>query len=230
MNARKTVCAVIIVALTATGCATPQGGGAATGGTDNTAMRCAMYGVGGALLGAGLGGRSGAAKGAVLGLAACAVFEIASRQTRSAAEVEQQYRSSNRNQLPASPKIDAFTTIVTPSGAVKAGDAIRIDSVVRAVSGSATPVHELKQVLVAYTPDGQEFKRGEKKLNEVAGSGEFANSFTLKLPASAPQGVYRFETIIYLNGQPMTKRDSNVQVALEPGHTKLALLDPRAKG
>lgn len=230
MKTRKAVCGVIIVALTVSGCATPQGGPTNGADNDNAALRCAMYGVGGALLGAGLGGRSGAVKGAVLGLAACAVVEVASRQTKSAAEVEQQYRSSNRNQLPASPKIDAFTTIVTPAGAVKAGEAIRIDSVVRAVSGSASQVQEIKQVLVAYTPDGQEFKRGEKKLNEVAGSGEFSNSFTLKLPASAPQGVYRFETMVYLNGQLVTRRDSNVQVAYERGHTRLAQFNLPARG
>ena len=228
MTVRKVTCTALIAALVVSGCATPQGGAPAANNAnsaDSAAMRCAMYGLGGALLGAGLGGKSGMLKGAALGLAACAVVEIASRQTKSANEVEQAYRVSNRNQLPASPKIDAFTTIVTPAGAVKAGDAIRIESMVRAVSGSAAPVQEVKQVLVAYSPDGQEFKRGEKKLNEVAGSGEYVNSFTLKLPANAPQGVYRFETLVYLNGQQVTKRDSSVQVAADGRQALLAMRD-----
>lgn len=225
MIVRKSMCGAVIVALMATGCAAPQGGGTHAR-NDDTALRCALLGVGGALLGAKfIGGKGGALKGAAIGLAACAVIEVATHQTKSSAEVEQQYRVANRNQLPPSAKIDAFATVVTPNGAVKAGDAIKIESTVRAVSGSAQPVQEVKEVLVAYTPDGQEFKRGEKKLNDAAGSGEYVNSFTLKLPAGAPQGIYRIETTVYLNGQPMVKKDASVQVALAGDVTALAMLD-----
>jgi hypothetical protein len=225
MIARKSISAAVIVALMATGCAAPGGGSSQASG-DNTAMRCALLGVGGALLGAKfIGGKDGALKGAAIGLAACAVIEVATRQTKSSAEVEQQYRVANRNQLPASPKIDAFATVVTPGGAVKAGDAIKVESTVRAVSGASQPVQEVKEVLVAYSPDGQEFKRGEKKLNDNSGSGEYVNSFTLKLPAGAPQGVYRLETTVFLNGQPMVRKESNVQVALAGDLPALATID-----
>lgn len=225
MIARKSICGAIVVALTATGCAAP-GGGSSQVSDNDAAMRCALLGVGGALLGAKLiGGKGGALKGAAIGLAACAVIEVATRQTKSSAEVEQQYRVTNRNQLPASPKIDAFATVVTPGGAVKAGDAIKVESTVRAVSGASQPIQEVKEVLVAYTPDGQEFKRGEKKLNDTVGSGEYVNSFTLKLPSGAPQGVYRLETTVFVNGQALVRKDSSVQVALTGDQTTLAMLD-----
>lgn len=224
MTMRKTICVATVVALAASGCAAPGGTGAESSGND-TVARCAVLGLGGAVFGALIGGKNGAAKGAIAGLAACAVIEMASRQTKSAAEVEQQYRVTNRNQLPSNATIDAFATVVTPNSAVKAGDAIKIDSTVRAVSGTSQPVREIKEMLVAYTPDGQEFKRGEKRLNEAAGSGEYVNSFTLKLPAGAPQGIYRLETTVFLNGTPMLKKDANVQVALAGDGPALAMLD-----
>lgn len=224
MTAQKSICIATMVVLMASGCAAPGGTGSQAS-SDDTVARCTMLGLGGAVFGALIVGKNGAVKGAVAGLAACAVIEVASRQTKAAAEVEQQYRVTNRNQMPSEAKIDGFTTVVTPNGAVKAGDAIRIDSTVRAISGTSQPVREVKEMLVAYTPDGQEFKRGEKRLNDAAGSGEFVNSFTLKLPAGAPQGTYRLETTVYLNGRPMLKKDASVQVALAGDVPALAMIE-----
>ena len=222
----KAVCGVIAVALTVAGCAAPNSGGAGMDQSSNdTAVRCALLGLGGAILGAKLDGKNGALKGAALGLATCAVIEVATRRTKTAAEVEQQYRVANRNELPPEAKIDAFSTVVSPNGVVKAGDAIRIESTVRAVSGRSQPVREVKEVLIAYAPDGQEFKRGEKRLNDVTGSGEYVNNFTLKLPAGAPQGVYRIETTVVLNGRPMIKRDTRMQVAFAGESPAYAMLD-----
>jgi hypothetical protein len=223
----KAVSGIVAVALTVAGCAAPNsgGGGTAQSNNDDTAVRCALLGVGGAIFGAKLGGKNGALKGAALGLATCAVIEVATRRTKTAAEVEQQYRVANHNQLPPEAKIDALSTVVSPNGVVKAGDAIKIESTVRAVSGSTQPVWEVKEVLIAYAPDGQEFKRGEKQLNDVNGSGEYVNSFTLRLPAAAPQGTYRIETIVVLNGRPMIKRDTSMQVAFAGKSPAYAMLD-----
>jgi hypothetical protein len=214
ISIKQPVLVTCIAALLVSGCAAPggQGGGNSTAG--NTAARCAAFGVGGALLGAVVGGKNAAVKGALVGLAACAVVEIASRQTKSSEVVDQQYRSSNRNQLPQTAKIDAYTTLVSPNGVAKAGDAIRVQSTIRAVSGTSEPVTEVKEQLIVYAPSGEEFKRGEKKVNDNTGSGEYENAFTLRLPEGAPQGVYKFKTQIYLNGKPSSVRESNVQVAV----------------
>jgi hypothetical protein len=131
---KQSVLVTCIAAMLVSGCATP-GGGNASADNQNTVARCAAFGVGGALLGAVIGGKNAAVKGALAGLAACAVVEIASRQTKSSEVVDQQYRSNNRNQLPATAKIDAYTTTVSPNGVAKAGDAIRVQSTIRAISG-----------------------------------------------------------------------------------------------
>jgi len=225
MKIQKTICAACIVTFFISGCATLGGDQGAGSANNDTALRCAAFGAGGAVLGALISGKNGAVKGALVGLAACAVVEIASRQTKNAAEVDRQYKVSNRNQLPPNAKIDAYTTTVTPHGVAKAGDVIKVQSSIRAVSGANEPVQEVKEVLIAYAPTGEEFKRGEKKVNDTAGSGEYDNSFTLKLPQGSPQGVYKLKTQVFLNGRPANMREAYMQVAELDGMRTVALLD-----
>lgn len=226
MNLQKAACAACIATLFVAGCATPgQQGGTDENSTSITVARCAAFGAGGALLGALIAGKDGALKGAAVGLAACAVIEIASHQTKTAAEVDRQYKAANRNQLPPFAKVDAYTTVVTPNGAVTAGQPIKVQSTIRAVSGTKEPVQDVKETLVAYSPNGEEFKRGEKKVNETGGSGEYTNSFTLTLPKGAPQGIYRLQTQVYVNGKPVSKKDSSVQLAQVGDTQVLAMLD-----
>lgn len=212
---KKTISYACISAMILTGCATQQNGQPSNNQTDanNTALRCVGFTAGGAVLGALIGGKNGAAKGAIAGLAACAVVEIASRQTRTASDVDAQYRASNNNQLPPYAKVDGYTTIVSPNGVAKAGDPISVHSTIRVVAGASEPVQEVKEVLVAYAPTGEEFKRGEKKVNDFSGSGEYDNTFTVRLPNGSPQGTYRLTTQVFVNGKPAQMRQSNMQIA-----------------
>lgn len=227
INFKQSVLVTCIVSTLVAGCAAPgtQGGQGGNGTTENNsaALRCAGFGIGGALLGAFVGGKNAAVKGALVGLAACAVVEIASRQTKSSESVEQQYRGNNRNQLPQVAKIDGYSTVVSPNGVAKAGDAIRVQSTIRAVSGMQEQVTEVKEQLIVYAPSGEEFKRGEKKVNDSTGSGEYENAFTLRLPEGAPQGVYKFKTQLFLNGKPATARETSVQIAAMDATSNLAL-------
>lgn len=224
MKFQKSICAAAVAMMMITGCATPGGG---SGVSTETVMRCTALGAGGALVGALIGGVKGAVGGAAAGLAACAIIEVATRQTKTASEVDRNYKANNRNRLPPNAKIDSYTTVITPNGAVKAGDAIKVESTVRAVSGTAEPVQEIKEVLIAYAPSGDEFKRGEKTLNTVPGSGEYDNSFTLKLPQGSPQGVYKLKTQVYLNGKPGAVKESSLKLALDVEHRVMtvAMLD-----
>lgn len=226
MKFQKTIIVACIVPFLLSACATPGGGGQpADTGNNDTALRCAAFGLGGAVLGALVAGRNGAAKGALAGLAACAVVEIASRQTKTAEQVDQQYRASNRNQLPVNARIDTYSTFISPSGVAKAGDAIKVQSTIRAVSGAKEAVQDVREVLIAYAPTGEEFKRGEKKVNDSTGSGEYDNSFTLRLPQGAPQGIYKLKTQVFLNGKPSVAKESNLQVAALDGSRTFAMLD-----
>ncbi|HEY4317846.1 MAG TPA: hypothetical protein VGN04_09605 [Herbaspirillum sp.] len=193
--------------------------------SNESMIRCAMLGAGGALVGALIGGGKGAIGGAAAGLAACAIIEVATRQTKTASQVDHDYKAGNHNRLPPNAKVDSYDTVVTPNGAVKAGDAIKVQSTIRAVSGTTEPVTEIKEVLVAYAPSGEEFKRGEKVVNTAPGSGEYDNSFTLKLPSGSPQGVYKLKTQVFLNGKPGATRESSLQLAQVDGVLTVATLD-----
>lgn len=177
-----------------------------------TALRCGAFALGGAALGAALDGKKGAGKGALAGLAACAVVEIASRQTKSKAEVESDYRTS-RGKLPAKAEVVAYQTTLNPNPVLKRGDALKVQSIIRVVEGTGEPVREVKEVLIAYAPSGEEFKRGEKKANAAEGSGEFLNTFTLRLPDGAPEGQYTIETKLLINGREVSAQPQRIQLA-----------------
>lgn len=222
MKFSKTLSAACAITLLASGCASTGSGDSIT--SNETMIRCAALGAGGAIIGALIGGTKGAVGGAAAGLAACAVIEVASRQTKSAAEVDRDYKNGNRNRLPPSAKIDSYNTVVTPNGPVKSGETIKVQSSIRAISGTSEPVQEIKEVLVAYAPSGEEFKRGEKTVNSKPGSGEYDNSFSLKLPQGAPQGTYKLKTQVFLNGKPGATRESNLMFARVNGQPDLTLV------
>jgi hypothetical protein len=224
MKFQKTICLTLSATLFLSGCAS-TGDPLKDKENNDTALRCAAFGIGGAIVGKLVGGNSGAAKGAIAGLAACAIIEIASRQTKSANEVDRQYKATNRNQLPPSAKVDSYMSVVTPNGVAKAGDPIRTQSTIRVVSGTQEPIQEVKEVFVAFAPDGSEFKRGEKKVNDYGGSGEYENSFTLKLPQGAPQGIYRLTTQVFVNGRASGLKETSMQVATIANGTTVAMLD-----
>ena len=177
-----------------------------------TALRCGAFALGGAALGAALDGKKGAGKGALAGLAACAVVEIASRQTKSKDEVETDYRN-NKGKLPSKAEVLAYHTTLNPNPVLKRGDALKVQSIIRVVEGTSEPVREVKEVLIAYAPSGEEFKRGEKKANAAEGSGEFLNTFTLRLPDGAPEGQYTIETKLLINGREVSAQPQRIQLA-----------------
>ena len=177
-----------------------------------TALRCGAFALGGAAIGAALDGKKGAGKGAIAGLAACAVVEIASRQTKSKDEVESDYRSA-KGRLPSKAEVVAYQTTLNPNPVLKRGDALKVQSTIRVIAGTNEPVREVKEVLIAYAPSGEEFKRGEKKANAAEGSGEFLNTFTLRLPDGAPEGQYTIETKLLINGREVSAQPQRIQLA-----------------
>jgi hypothetical protein len=212
------IAAVLASSLMVQGCATNG-----SQSTSDTVARCATLGIGGALLGALTKGKDGAIKGALTGLAACALIEVASSQTRTAAEVEKQYRTTNGNELPVNAKLESYSAVVSPTGVARSGETVKLSSVIRAVAGVREPISELREVLTIYAPSGEEFKRAEKRVAEGQGSGEYANSFTLRLPQGAPQGVYRMHTQVYLNGKVVAGRDTKLQLAAHTAPVALAM-------
>ena len=96
-----------------------------------------------------------------------------------------------------------------------------------AISGSAQPVSEIKEDIRLFAPnETKPLKEGSKVANTKGGSGGYENTFTITLDERAPQGIYRIETSVAVNGKPANTRINSVQLVMIDRETwQLAYLD-----
>lgn len=177
-----------------------------------------MGALAGALIGAAINGGKGAAAGALvggaLGAAGCLAFNVQTKQTRTAQQVQANYRKANRNRLPATPEVVNYSAKMnTPS--VQRGQPFKLQSVVEVVDGHKQPVQSVREELLLFTPDGQQVNRDPKsKMFQATSGGRYENSFDLNLPAGVSQGQYAIKTNLYVNDKLVAKRDLAAQVVI----------------
>jgi len=197
--------------------------GTLTGCTTGNQMTRSDWGkcLGAIALGTGAGalvnGEKGAYVGAAAGIAACFVINAQSRRTRSAAQVESDYRS-RYSQLPESAEVVHYQTSL-PGNSVRRGEPLKIVSNVEAVSGRQQPIREVKEQIRIYEPGQSEpFKTAEKVASESAGSGAYENTFTVTFPSNMPQGRYSIQTDVFVNGERLDKGSNQIQVVYDGEH------------
>lgn len=223
---QRTVALAAVLTLLAGCVSVPQGAGGSTATTTMNAEQdpcsagtTALAGAAlGALIGAAINGRNGAIAGAALGGAAgyagCLAYNVQTKQTRTAMQVEQDYRRTNRGRLPTEPKVVNYTAQVD-SAKVQRGQPFKIASVVEVVNGQQQPVQSVREELVLYTPDGQQINRDPKsKQFQATSGGRYENSFELNLPKGVSQGVYPVKTQLYVNEVMVAQRDLSARVVL----------------
>ena len=162
----------------------------------------------------------GAALGAVGGVAICMAINATTRQTRSAAEVESDYKQRHAGKLPTVTQIVKYQSAFEPVHPVRAGEPAKIESVVNIVSGTSNRLQSMQENVVLLSPSGTEMKRASKNItvkqsngvSELAESGEYANSFAFKFPQGVSQGVYHFKTELMVNGQKMAESGGVAQL------------------
>ncbi|MGO4808387.1 hypothetical protein AB4156_02155 [Cupriavidus sp. 2MCAB6] len=202
------------------GCAASQPGGpgrpqssAATEDPCGVGTGALVGAAAGAMLGAILGGTKGALAGAALGGAtgavACLAINVQSRQTKTAAQADVDYRKT-RGTAPREPMVVSYSPQLS-SQVVKRGQPVKVSSSVELVNGTNKPVQEVREELQVYAPDGNPIRASTKPFTANS-AGRFENSFELKLPDSAPQGTYAMKTNLYVNGKLNTTRDLNTQL------------------
>lgn len=218
--------AVTLVAALASGCVTTGTSGTSQGigqyGNQASTQTDDPCGVGssaltgaavGALLGVLVDGRRGALRGAaaggLVGAIGCVVVNSHSRQTRTAAQVDNDFVRS-RGRLPAEPQVVSYQPRLNET-TVQRGKPVKVTSVVELVNGSTTPVREVREELVVFAQDGKQFANGSKPLVNNSG-GRFENTFELNLPKDASQGRYTMKTNLYVNGQLSASRDLSTQL------------------
>ena len=202
---RNPIVAAVAVCLCVAGCATPGGGpGNADSGCDPRAAAL-VGGVIGALLGGGSNRLKGAAIGAGLASLACVALNYNSRQTKTAAQVQQDYMASNRGQLPTRSAVTRYETNLDSGGVVRPGNRMVVNSEIEVVQGTADNNPVIEEELRLSRPDGRELKRIRKKANANEGAGGFSTTFSLSMPEGVPQGQYPIQTVLYLNGQQVVQ-------------------------
>jgi hypothetical protein len=95
---------------------------------------------------------------------------------------------------------------------VQRGQPFKVISVVELTNGSVHQVREVREELVLLNPDNTPIKNGAKPF-AASSAGRYENSFELKLPEGAPQGVYSMTTRLYVNDKLVASRDLRTQVA-----------------
>jgi hypothetical protein len=156
----------------------------------------------------------GAAIGAGLGAVACYLINANTRQTRSAGEVDEQYKGAHGGSLPEQPLITAYDTAFNPGGGVRAGQEARVTSTITVVSGAREPVRDVVEVLEVFE-SGDEAKamlRAEKRSDPNLRSGGIQNNFSIRLPEGLPPGSYPARTVLQVNGKPAGENRGSLRV------------------
>jgi hypothetical protein len=155
----------------------------------------------------------GAVVGAGLGALACSIINAASRQTRSTAEVEREYRAAHQGRLPEQPTLSVYDTAYNAAGGVRVGQEARVVSTMTLVAGTREPVQELSEVLEVFDParPGAPVIRVDKRMDE-AKSGSIQNTFSIRLPPGMAAGDYPARTTLYINRKPVAENRGTLRV------------------
>ena len=143
----------------------------------------------------------GAVVGAGLGALACSIINAASKQIRSAGDVEGDYRSTHAGQLPATPVVTVYDTAFNAAGAVRAGEQALVVSRITAVRGANEPIRDMVEVLEVFDTAHQStvLVKAEKRVEDSTRAGAIQNSFDIRLPAGLGGGNYPARTTLYIN-------------------------------
>lgn len=218
--AARGVIASLVLCLSVSACVTTsgQGNGAANAGSGNGDSECneGLLALGGAVVGALLATGTNRVRGAALGAGvaglACVAWNYNVKQTRTAQQVQTDYRTANHGQVPEQAQVVHYDTKFSPSGRVTPGGQLILNSDIEVIGGSrdqASPVVEEEMTMLR--PDGKQVS-SRKVVNEGQGAGGYQSSFTLKMPKGVPEGEYPVKTALYLNGQPAGARNLTMQV------------------
>ena len=146
----------------------------------------------------------GAAIGAGIAAAACAIINANTRQTKTASEVDEQYRKTHDGTLPDQPVVTVYDTAFNAGGSVRPGQEARIFSNITLVSGAREAAREVVEVLEVFEANdpSKVLLRAEKKADPGRRSGGIQNDFIIRLPDGLAPGSYPARTALTVNGRP----------------------------
>jgi hypothetical protein len=225
----RTIAAATVAAFAFASIAVPSNSiGASAGDMFSGDCNPIVTGVIGGLLGALVGGRShrggGAAIGAGVGALACMAYNYTTSQTKSAQQVETEYKAANNGTLPAAATVTRFNAQVNPNDNVQSGTAVDVKSQIEVVPGTNDPQPKVEQEIALYAPDGKETAKARKPAAQSPGGGGFETNFKFTMPQGVPQGVYPVKSQVYVNNEPAANTETRFQVVIGPQRTIVAVL------
>ena len=221
MIKKLTTLSVLSLSVIVSGCA--SNGGLATASSDgcNVGVSSAL----GAVLGAAAGyavskGNSntsaqnnravalGALAGGALSAGICIAITAKTVQKRSAAAVEQEYKQQH-GALPSQTKVTQYSTSLG-STVVSTDNNVFVNSDVVVIKGVNDLLPTLRETLTLKDSTGKVLTTKTKDVTQTGtyDSGDFGNSFTMKMPSNVSKGVYTIETDLIVNGK---KAKSNIK-------------------
>lgn len=226
--ARNTAIVVLAAALGTSGCVTTNtnnpsqsSGSSLLDGGCSTGIAAIVGAVAGGLIASGNNRVKGAALGAGLASLACVAWNYQATQTKTAAQVQTEYRQANAGRLPAQTQVVAFNTTVDPNATVVPGNKITVTSQIEVVQGTDGRKPVIEEELTLVKPDESEVKT-RKVANDNGGAGGFTTSFAMTMPKGVPQGTYPVRTVLLMDGVPVKRNNLSLQVVAAPNGQMLA--------
>lgn len=210
--------------------------GACASTGENTTGRTA-----GATLGALAGGvigyqknkKTGAVVGAVVGGAAgyavgWLVDEYVMKRTKTAAQVRAEYKVPETKTVATT--VHAYGVVINPDKTIARGKGAEATTGFDLVAASgAKPSVEESRAIVA--PDGKTINTKRYAYKEVDGPGGYEFRQRLPVPPEADQGIYRYDSVLYVDGKVASRASNEFQVARSiGGWISVAWLGPRMGG
>lgn len=228
---KRLVALTIVMTLLVSGCATTKGGSSSDDG------KCVGAAVGGALAGALIGAllsknkvsgaAIGAAGGGLLAGGLCLAVTSESRQTKTAAEVEMQFKSANKGSLPAEPVVQEYTTTIVPaSGVLQKGEDLVIQSQAQVVRGRVSAVNSVVENVQLKLGDDV-LQKFSKELPSSDGGGGYETVHTVHIPPRFQDGTYTVTSNLMVNGKLASTRLESFRVVTRDDGVRFALLEVR---
>lgn len=220
---KKIVVTALALQLLLSGCAAPGGSGGQSGNGgnsagQNTAAGAAVGAVAGCALAAAFGKKcaDGAAIGAVLG--AAIGWSSSSEKVASAQTVNAQARSEGVA-VPANEiRLRDYQLWTSSSVAQPGGAPLQVVGDIRLI-GQSRRVPEVMQSMTLFKANGEKLsdKPQIARVEKVDGAGQYKAVGVYKIPRGMEQGRYTVQSVLFIDGNEVARRNTGFQVARHNG-------------
>ena len=161
----------------------------------------------GAVVGAVIGGAAGYAAGWL-------VDEYVMKRTKTAAQVRAEYKVPEAAPVP--PTVHGYGVVINPDRTLARGKGAEATTEfdLVAAAGAKPSVEESREIVA---PDGKVIHTKRYSYKEVDGPGGYEFRHKLPVPAEADQGIYRYDSVLYVNGKEASRASNEFQVARSSG-------------